>query len=246
MEHAAATSLDLRLERVTFRHPGAGAAVFEEFDYRFPGGKWGLLGDNGSGKTTLLHLLVGLHVPTRGRLLLDGREVRSRRDLRRLRQRVGLVFQQADDQLFCPTVLEDVAFGPLNLGATPRQAEAKARRTLARLGLAGFEHRLAHQLSGGEKRLIALATVLAMEPSLLLLDEPTNDLDRHSRDRLVQILQSLDIHLLVVSHDYDFLSQTVHHFALLEKGRIHTSPEARLHQHQHVHLLGGQRHHHHP
>ncbi len=122
---------------------------------------------------------------------------------------MGLLFQNADDQLFCPTVLEDVAFGPLNQGKPPAEAIGIARETMARLGLQGFEERVTYKLSGGEKKLVSLATVLAMQPQLLLLDEPTSGLDENTKHRLMHILQDLDIAYMIVSHEQDFLNHTV-------------------------------------
>lgn len=171
------------------------------------GERVGLIGPNGAGKTSLLHLLVGLEQPSRGRIIAFGREWTREKDFRALRTRVGLVFQDPDDQLFCPTVLEDVAFGPLNLGHSRHQARIMAERALSVLGLANFAGRVTTRLSGGEKRLVALATVLAMAPEILLLDEPTNGLDAASEERLITHLQSLPQAMLIVSHDERLLSR---------------------------------------
>jgi len=202
------------------------------------GEKIGLVGDNGSGKTTLLHLIVGLKKAAAGTLTVLGKEVRSEEDFRLVRQEVGLLFQDADDQLFCPTVLEDVAFGPVNQGNSPEEARAIAARVLADLGLSGFEDRLTHHLSGGEKRLVALATVLAMSPRLLLLDEPTTGLDFDTKARLLTILRHLDIAYVVVSHDYDFLGRVTDAVYYMKDGRLLTAEEGAIHSHFHVHSFG--------
>ena len=136
-----------------------------------------LLGPNGCGKTTLLHLIVGLLRPSAGQIEAFGRQRMAEADFHEVRRRVGLLFQDADDQLFCPTVAEDVAFGPLNLGKSRDEVRRIVAGTLDSLGLAGYEHRVTYRLSGGEKRLVALATVLAMQPEVLLLDEPSGGLD---------------------------------------------------------------------
>ncbi|MFW5724154.1 MAG: energy-coupling factor ABC transporter ATP-binding protein [Halochromatium sp.] len=191
-----------------------------------------LIGPNGAGKSTLLHLIVGLLRPRAGRIRVLGRECRDEADFRAVRAKVGLVFQHSDDQLFCPTVLDDVAFGPLNLGHPPAAAAAIAQRTLAALGLAGYGERITHRLSGGEKRLVALATVLAMEPELLLLDEPTSGLDGASEARLLDHLSALPQALLIVSHEQRVLERLGTRALLLQEGRLF---EAELHRHPHRH-----------
>nr|WP_203544601.1 ABC transporter ATP-binding protein [Desulfovibrio sp. JC022] len=204
---------------INFSYPGND--VFKDTDFALnQGQKIGLTGHNGSGKTTLLHIIMGLLKPHSGEVCYMGRKMKSEKDFRELRQGVGLLFQQADDQLFCPTVLEDVAFGPLNLGKSPEEARKIAEYTLCTLGLAGYEDRVSYRLSGGEKKLVSLATVLAMEPQALVLDEPTNDLDPAMRERLIDILNSLDIAMLVVSHDLDFLVQVTDMEYSCSKGKI--------------------------
>ena len=196
------------------------------------GERLALVGANGAGKTTLLRTLVGLERPSGGRIVAFGRERRAEKDFHEVRSLAGFLFQDPDDQLFSPTVIEDVAFGPLNLGLTPAAAEARARATLDRLGLAGLAGRVTHRLSGGEKRLVSLATVLAMEPRALLLDEPTNALDETHRDRLIDILSGLDVAMVIVAHDRLFLEKLATRAVLLKDGRL--SP-ASLHRHVHVH-----------
>ncbi len=174
-----------------------------------------LVGPNGSGKTTLFLIMVGLRRPFAGTVEAFGRPRRSEKDFHEVRRRAGLLFQNSDDQLFCPTVLEDVSFGPLNLGKRPAEAREIAGETLDRLGLGGFGDRVTHTLSGGQKRLVALATILAMRPEVLLLDEPTNALDRATEERLVGILQTLPQAMVIVSHDERFLARlTTRHVRL--------------------------------
>ena len=200
----------IEMYNITFAYPGASRPVFQDFNFQLlPEQHVGLIGPNGCGKTTLLHLIIGLLKPQAGRIVIFGQEVSNERDFVGVRQKVGLLFQNADDQLFCPTVLEDVAFGPLNQGKPPAEAIRIARETMEKLGLEGFEDRVTYKLSGGEKKLVSLATVLAMQPQLLLLDEPTTGLDESTRHRLVHILQDLDIAYMIVSHERDFLNHTV-------------------------------------
>ncbi len=226
------------LEDVSFSYPGR-APVLDELNLSFYGGdRMGLMGPNGSGKTTLFHVIMGLLKRSSGRMELFGRSVNERQDFREVRQRIGLLFQDADDQLFSPTVLEDVAFGPLNLGKSQEEAKTIALRTLQSLGLAGFEDRITYKLSGGEKRLVSLATVLAMEPEVLLLDEPTTGLDEPTEKRLVEILQGLDLSYILVSHNIDFLMKTTDFITYMSYGKISLDEEAIPHTHVHVHRHG--------
>jgi cobalt/nickel transport system ATP-binding protein len=224
-------ALLLELEGIEF---GYGASpLLNGLDLRISRGeRVALIGPNGAGKSTLLRLIVGLLTASAGEVRLLGKACRCEADFRAARARVGLVFQHSDDQLFCPTVLDDVAFGPLNLGDSPGQAAAAAERTLAALGLDGYGPRVTHRLSGGEKRLVALATVLAMEPELLLLDEPTSGLDAASEARLLAHLEGLPQAMLIVSHEQRVLERLSTRALLLQEGRL---VEAELHRHPHQH-----------
>src|SRR3974377_1984587 len=200
----------IELHNITFAYPGAPCPVFQDFNFQLlPGKHLGITGPNGCGKTTMLHLIMGLLRPQAGSIVIFGEEVTKEQDFIKGRQKGGRQFQHADDQLFCPTVIEDVAFGPLNQGKLPAEAVRIALETMARLGLNGFENRVTYQPWGGEKKLVALATVLAMQPQLLLLDEPTTGLDEATRHRLIHILQDLDIAYMIVSHEPEFLHHTV-------------------------------------
>lgn len=192
------------LSGVRFAYPGQ-APVLMDVSLRLDAGeRIALTGSNGSGKSTLLHIMVGLLRPQAGTVVAFGTPRRKEQDFHEVRQRAGLVFQDPDDQLFCPTVAEDIAFGPLNLGKSKTEVLDVVDRTLDRLQLSHLRERVTHKLSGGEKRLVGLATVLAMEPDVLLLDEPTNALDEATRTRLVAILNALPQALIVVSHDARF------------------------------------------
>ena len=192
---------------LSYRYPRRGV-VLDQVDFELKRGeRVALTGPNGAGKTTFLHLLVGLKKPKTGQIWAFGKTRNDEKEFVEVRARAGFLFQDPDDQLFCPTVLEDVAFGPLNLGKSRTEALQIAKDTLASLGMAGFEERITHQLSGGEKRMITLAAVLAMEPDVLLLDEPSNALDVKARQRLIDTLLSLPQAMVIVSHDADFVSQ---------------------------------------
>ena len=188
------------------------------------GQRMALRGANGSGKTTLLHLIVGLLRPTAGRVEVFGRPRAVERDFHEVRRRVGLLFQDADDQLFCPTVVEDVAFGPLNLGLPRDRVRQVVTETLEAVGLAGYEHRITYKLSGGEKRLVALAAVLAMQPSVLVLDEPTASLDPQGQQEVFEVLDRLrrggDITVIMISNDSERVAQFSDRVAVLAQGRI--------------------------
>ncbi|MBP3730380.1 MAG: ABC transporter ATP-binding protein [Mailhella sp.] len=168
----------------------------------------GLYGPNGSGKTTFFRLMTGLEKPQKGGLFFHGIPVAGEADLHRLRCSIGFVVQNSDDQLFSSSVLEDVAFGPLNLGMNKKQARERAMNALSSLGIESLADRPPHKLSGGEKKLAALASVLSMQPEALLLDEPTMFLDEASREKLAYILKGQTITRIIISHDGEFLRET--------------------------------------
>ncbi|MDY6879749.1 MAG: ABC transporter ATP-binding protein [Desulfatiglans sp.] len=236
--------LIIDLEEVSFRYDGSRQALDGLNLSLCKGEHMGVMGANGSGKTTMFHVIMGLLSPDSGRIELFGRNIKEEKDYRDVRQRIGLLFQDADDQLFSPTVFEDVAFGPLNLGKSKSEARAIAEKTLDQLGLSGFGDRITYKLSGGEKRLVSLATVLAMEPEVLLLDEPTAGLDDATKVKLIEILPSLDLSYILISHELEFLAQTTTFVKVMEKGRIAGESYIRPHQHYHVHLHGDHPHEH--
>jgi len=208
----------LQLDNLSvFHHDGTQALNGVSFSLA-PGERVGLIGPNGAGKSSLLLAVMnGLHF--HGRVVVDGIEL-SRRTAADARQRCGLVFQDADDQLFMPTLLEDVAFGPLHQQLDAAAAETRARDAIAAVGLAGLEHKSAHHLSGGQKRVAAIATVLAMRVKLLLLDEPAANLDVRSRRRLIDLLAARDEALLLASHDLDIIRRLCSRVILLDAGRL--------------------------
>ncbi|MDR2892442.1 MAG: energy-coupling factor ABC transporter ATP-binding protein [Deltaproteobacteria bacterium] len=208
------------LNDISFAYPG-GKTLLDGVTLRLePGEVIGLMGDNGSGKSTLLHLGAGLIRPLSGTVRIGGCDCRSEADFVLARRDLGYLLQRSQDQLFCPSVLEDVAFGPLNLGLSAKDAEEAARRMLAELGLEHLAACNGNRLSGGEQRLAALAAVLVMDVKFLFLDEPSNDLDRQARERLLSILRRYNLPALVSSHDPDFLERICTRFVLLEDGRL--------------------------
>jgi cobalt/nickel transport system ATP-binding protein len=228
----------IAMRGVRFNYPG-GPPILHDLDFElFRGERVGLVAPNGSGKTTLFHIIMGLLKPCAGEVCIFGRPVCREQDFITVRQRIGMLFQDADDQLFSPTVLEDVAFGPLNLGKSREEAATIARRTLARLGLEGFEDRITFRLSGGEKRLVSLATVLAMEPEVLLLDEPTTGLDDKTRHTLTRLIGAFDLTYVIISHNVRFLAATTDKTYSMEEGRILLDETVHFHEHVHAHRHG--------
>ena len=185
-----------------------------------PGERVAVLGPNGAGKTSLLHMLVGIKPLHEGRISVTGLDVARHRDLAGIRQAVGLVFQEPDDQLFCATVYEDIAFGPRQLGLPEIEVDARVRAALAAVGMADEARSVSHHLSSGQKRRASLATVLVMQPQILLLDEPTNDLDPRGRRMLEEILAACRQTLLVATHDLEFVLRVCQRAVLLDQGRL--------------------------
>jgi len=206
--------------------------------------KIGLMGPNGSGKTTLFHIIMGLLKPVSGKIEIFGKTAKEEKDFIDVRRKIGLLFQDADDQLFSPTVLEDIAFGPLNLGRSRDEAVDIARKTLDFLDLAEFEDRFTYKLSGGEKGLVSLATVLAMEPEILLLDEPTTGLDEKTRTKIKKALSELDLSYILISHEFDLLSEITDSIYTMDNGKIIFDEEVHLHEHVHAHPHGYYHHEH--
>lgn len=199
------------------------------------GERLAIVGPNGAGKTTLLRAIVGLERTTAGAVRLFGTACREERDFRPYRPRIGFLFQDSDDQLFCPTVIEDVAFGPLNTGLSRGEAMAAAADALAGLGIGHLADRVAHRLSGGEKRLVCLAGLLAMRPEVLLLDEPTNGVDGRSLDRLRAVLEAFSGAIVLVSHDSSFVAGHAGRAVYLENGLLEDA-EIHTHAHSHAHV----------
>ncbi|MEH0021981.1 MAG: ABC transporter ATP-binding protein [Desulfobacter sp.] len=241
-EHEPDGASVIRLEQISFTYPGADLTVLDDLDLEIRSGdRIGLMAPNGSGKTTLLHTIMGLCRPETGRICIFNRPMETEADFTGIRTRVGLLFQDSDDQLFCPTVLDDVAFGPLNMGASRDQAISIAETTLTTLDIQHLQHKITHHLSGGQKRLVALAAVLALSPEVLLLDEPTSGLDAGVKEKLAGILNRLEISYLIISHEFDFLNAVADRIFSMEAGKILTDEEIHVHHHEHVHKHG-----HHP
>jgi cobalt/nickel transport system ATP-binding protein len=212
-------SPSLLVEDVAFAYPDGHQALFG-VDLRIERGeRVALLGPNGAGKTTLVLHLNGILRAGRGQVTVAGLPV-DKRSLREIRQRVGIVFQDPDDQLFMPTVAEDVAFGPRNLGLPEAEVAARVSAALEQVGMAGFADRPPHHLSFGQRRRVAVATVLSMDPEILVLDEPSSNLDPAGRRELAEVLQALPVTLLMVTHDLPYALQLCPRSVVLDGGVI--------------------------
>jgi cobalt transport protein ATP-binding subunit len=210
----------LRVDRLTFAYPAVGRRVLDHLDLTVEvGERVAVLGPNGSGKTTLMLHLNGLLEPASGAITVGGLPL-SKHNLAEIRRRVGLVFQDPDDQLFMSTVAADVAFGPANLGITGRERDRRVAAALSDVGAADLAGNSPHHLSGGEKRRVALATVLAMQPELLVLDEPTSGLDPMGRRQLADVLVGIGPTQLIVTHDLPFALAVCPRSVILDAGRI--------------------------
>lgn len=216
MQNASLIPALLSCRDLGYQYPG-GKPVFTGLNLDCtPGERVALVGPNGAGKTTLFHLFSGLLTPTAGSIHLADKPLQ----FGVFHPGIGLIFQDSDDQLFCPTVAEDVAFGPQNMGLDPREIQQRVRDALDTAGVSGLEDRPVHHLSGGEKRLVAIAGVLAMRPRLILLDEPSAGLDLRNRRRLLRLLQDMEQTLLIASHDLEFLLESCTRVILLDAGGI--------------------------
>lgn len=209
----------LQVERLAYTYPD-GTPALRGVDLAIARGeKVGLVGPNGSGKSTLLMCLNGLLTAREGRIHVEGVELTSA-TLKDLRGRAGLVFQSPDDQLFMPTLADDLAFGPVNLGLSPDEVRRRVHQVAAELGLEHLLDRAPHHLSMGQKRTAAIAAVLAMHPALLLMDEPSSNLDPRSRRRLIELLVPLDVTLLITSHDLALVGGVCGRVVVIDEGRI--------------------------
>jgi cobalt/nickel transport system ATP-binding protein len=198
-----------------------GRKVLDDLSFSLnKGERVGLTGPNGAGKTTLFHLVMGLLSPNSGEIRVFGKPRNDEEDFSEVRKKIGLLFQDSDDQLFCPTVEEDIAFGPLNLGKSHEETKAIVRYTCEQLGLKGYEKKITHRLSGGEKRLVALATVVAMNPECFLLDEPVTGLDEETTERFLKYLKEHADTYAIITHDREFLKDTVDKIYVLKDSKI--------------------------
>ncbi len=213
------TAPALRVTELSFAYPD-GRRALEGINLAVqPGERVALLGPNGAGKTTLVLHLNGVLQPASGSVQVGELPV-AREHVREIRRRVGIVFQDPDDQLFMPTVAEDVAFGPANFGVRGAELEARVNGALAAVGMAEHAARSPLHLSGGQRRRAALATVLSCDPQILVLDEPSSNLDPVARRELAEVLLELDRTMLMVTHDLPYALQLCPRSVVLDGGRV--------------------------
>jgi cobalt/nickel transport system ATP-binding protein len=217
----------IHVQELGFAYP-SGVRALDRLCFEVAAGESvGLVGPNGAGKTTLFLCMSGVLTPTSGKLCIDGLNPADASDRKALPAKVGIVFQESDDQLFSSTVFDDVAFGPLNLALDADEVRRRVSDSLARVNLSGFEERVPYHLSGGEKRRVALAGVLAMHPQVLLLDEPSIHLDPRGRREFIKVVNSLDVTKIVAAHDLELILATCRRVLVLDEGRIIADGAAR-------------------
>jgi cobalt/nickel transport system ATP-binding protein len=220
------TEYAVRLTRLTYSYPD-GTRALDAIDLDIQSGeRVALVGPSGAGKSTLLLHLNGILHGT-GTVRILGQSVTDG-DLKSIRKQVGLVFQDPNDQLFCPTVFEDIAFGPLNLGVPPNEIGGRVEKALRDVMLDySYANRSAHHLSHGERKRVALATVLAMEPAILALDEPTSNLDPGNRRHLIELISSLPTTLILGTHDLEMVLALCTRTIVLDRGKVRADGETR-------------------
>ena len=209
---------------ISYQYPD-GTSALQNVNFRAPKGKIvALLGPNGAGKSTLFLHFNGILRPSSGKILVDEKPINyDKKELMRIRQKIGIVFQNPDDQLFAPTVLEDVAFGPFNMGLKQDEVEKRVQEALERVGMDGFEKKPPHHLSGGQKKRVAIAGILAMRPEIMVLDEPTSGLDPKGASQILRILYQLNqegMSIVISTHDVDLVPLYASKVYIISDGRI--------------------------
>ncbi len=218
--------ITINVEGVDFTYPD-GHHVLKNVNCTIrKGEKVALIGPNGAGKSTFMSLLNGVSTPTKGRVSISGLEV-CKENFVQIRRKVGIVFQDPDDQLFCPTVFDDVAFGPLNLGLPKDEIKQRVKEALETVGLEGFDERSSFHLSFGERKRLALATVLSYQPDVLVFDEPSTNMDPLNRRKLITWLQQSNRTMLLCTHDLDIALDVCDRCLVLSDGHFVADDEAR-------------------
>ena len=207
---------DITATNVSFRY-NQGRSILTDVNFTIlTGEKVGLIGANGAGKTTLFLTICGILTPSYGEVKICDRVVKPGE----FRPEIGLVFQNPSDQLFCPTVRDDIAFGPENMGLSPEIVQERVETALSLTGVSHLIDRIPHHLSGGEKCMVAIASVLAMQPQIILYDEPSANLDLKARRRLIRFLEASPETIVISSHDLELILEVCDRVILLNQGRV--------------------------
>ena len=209
----------LKIEHLSFSYEKGQQVLTDVNLVAHDGESIGIIGANGIGKSTLMKLLVGLYLDYDGNLEVAGHRV-NKKNLNHIREHIGYVFQDSDAQLFLSTVEDDVAFGPRNYGLSEEEVEKRVAEALAKVHIEELRKKQTYKLSGGEKKLSAIATILSMEPDIIIMDEPSIALDPRNRKNLIGILNEINSLKLITSHDLDFIMDTCERTVLLDDGRI--------------------------
>lgn len=209
----------LAVQHVSFGYDNRSAVLNDITFHAEAGESIGLVGANGVGKSTLLKLLVGLHLPTSGSIQLNDWAVEPK-NLPQIREKIGYVFQDSDSQLFMSTAYEDIAFAPRNYGLPKKEVDARVNHALDAIGIQYLRDKQIYKMSGGEKKLVSIATILSMTPDVILMDEPSIALDPRNRRRLIQLLNSFSQIKIIASHDLDMILDTCERTILLSDGKI--------------------------
>ncbi|WP_211263810.1 ATP-binding cassette domain-containing protein [Methanobrevibacter cuticularis] len=214
----------IEAKNIVYEYPD-GTEALKHIDFKVEKGDIvALLGPNGAGKSTLFLHFNGILEPASGEILIDNKRLKyDRKSLLKVRQKIGIVFQNPDDQLFAPTVEEDVAFGPLNIGLSQEEAKKRVEDSLKKVGMEGFEKKPPHHLSGGQKKRIAIAGILAMGPEVMILDEPTSGLDPKGASKILKLLYKLNdegMTIIISTHDVDLVPIYAKKINVINKGKI--------------------------
>ncbi len=210
----------IKVENLSYRYPDGKEALKNISFEAKRGESIALMGPNGAGKTTLFLILNGLLEINAGNIFIFGNKIDGKKSIRNIRNKLGIVFQNPDDQLFCPTVFDDIAFGPLNYGLPIDEIKKRVKESLEAVDMSGFENRLSHHLSLGEKKRISLATILSMRPEIILLDEPSSNLDPRSRRKMIQTIKNLDATKIIATHDLKLALELCKRGIILDEGKI--------------------------
>ena len=221
----------LKAQNISYSYDD-GTKALNNIDFEVEKGEMvALLGENGAGKSTLFLHVNGIYKPDSGRILIDGEELEyDKKSLLKFRQKVGIVFQNPDDQLFAPTVEEDVAFGPLNLGLSQSETQKRVSEALKKVGMEGYERKAPHHLSGGQKKKVAIAGILAMKPEIMVLDEPTAGLDPKGASNILKLLYELNnegMTIIISTHDVDLVPIYSNKVYVINSGEIIKSGTAK-------------------